>query len=243
MSTFFVTGTDTDAGKTLVTSALLYQARTQGLGSLGLKPIASGCEETPEGLRNADALALQAQSYPTVDYATVNRWAFAPAIAPHIAAAEVGVPLTTAEVVEHLETRLTTRKEARLDSLTLIEGAGGWYVPLNAQESLADVVKQLALPVVLVVGLKLGCLNHALLSARAIHADGLHLAGWVGSAVDGDFAAHSTRFTTTLTRLHSSLNAPCLGVVPHLAAPNAATASAYLSVAPLLSAPPQRRAP
>lgn len=235
MSTYFVTGTDTDAGKTLATSALLYAARAQGLGTLGLKPVASGSDATPDGLRNRDALALQAQSAPSVSYATVNPWAFAPAIAPHLAASEAGDPLSLDALVNTLSTTLEQHPRA----LTLIEGAGGWRVPLNAHEDFCDIPRAMNLPVILVVGLKLGCLNHARLTAEAVVADGLPLAGWIGSVVDPAFAADPTRYAANLAVLEHRLPAPCLGTLPFLDTPSAATAHRYLSLAPLLTLEPQ----
>ena len=228
MNVWFVTGTDTDAGKTLVTSGLLYTARQQQLSTLGLKPIASGSQATPEGLQNSDALALQHQSVPPVDYATVNPIAFAPAIAPHLAALEAGQPLEISTIVSLRETLSQTPRD-----ITLIEGAGGWRVPLNEQEDFADLAMALELPVILVVGLKLGCLNHARLTAEAIRADGLVLAGWAGSVVDPAFAADTARFEANIAHLNAKLTAPCLGIIPHLDAPSAATAAPYLSLEPL----------
>lgn len=229
MNAYFVTGTNTDAGKTLATSALLCAARRQGLSTLGLKPVASGSNATPQGLRNADALALQAQSAPAIGYETVNPYAFAPAIAPHLAAMEAGCTLG----VEALAKKIAHTLADTLRDLCLIEGAGGWRVPLNESEDFADLAARLDLPVILTVGLTLGCLNHARLTAEAIAADGLTLAGWVGSAVDADFAADTPRFSANLALLERKLGAPCLGVIPHLDFPGAETAADYLSLSRL----------
>ncbi|MGP9767335.1 dethiobiotin synthase [Halomonas sp. AOP13-D3-9] len=229
MNVWFVTGTDTDAGKTLVTSGLLHAARQRQLSTLGLKPVASGSEQTSEGLRNDDAVALQQQSVPPVAYATINPIAFAPAIAPHLAALEAGQPLEVSAIVSLLRETLSQTPR----DITLIEGAGGWRVPLNAQEDFADLAIALELPVILVVGLKLGCLNHARLTAEAIRADGLALAGWVGSVVDSAFATNAARFEANIAHLNAKLEAPCLGIIPHLDAPSAATAAPYLSLEPL----------
>lgn len=229
MSVYFVTGTDTDAGKTLATSALLYAAKRQQLSTVGLKPIASGSQATSDGLRNSDALALQTQSVPPVAYTTVNSITFEPAIAPHLAAIEAGQPLNISVITDIL--RETLNHTPR--DLTLIEGAGGWRVPLNEREDFCDIPRALRLPVILVVGLKLGCLNHAQLTAEAIIADGLTLAGWVGSVVDPAFDADSARFEANIAHLNAKLAAPCLGVIPHLDAPSAAAAHPYLSLEPL----------
>ncbi|TDR54950.1 dethiobiotin synthetase [Halomonas ventosae] len=234
MSAYFVTGTDTDAGKTLVTSGLLALARRRGLTTLGLKPVASGCEATPQGLRNADALALQAQSRPPLPYATLNPFAFAPAIAPHLAARRAGVTLTLDELVDQARPMLAEQRD-----LTLVEGAGGWRVPLNETDDLSALAVQLELPVLLVVGLRLGCISHARLTCDAIRADGLRLAGWVGNLVDPglsfDAAADDALYRDNLATLAHHLPAPCLGVVPRLAAESPAamaTAAAHYLILP-----------
>lgn len=229
MNAYFVTGTNTDAGKTLAASALLCAARQQGLSTLGLKPVASGSDATPEGLRNADALALLAQSAPAVSYETVNPYAFAPAIAPHLAAMEAGCTLG----VDGLATTIEQTFSHHSRDFYLIEGAGGWRVPLNEGEDFADLAARLNTPVILTVGLTLGCLNHARLTAEAIAADGLPLAGWVGSATDAAFAADAPRFRANLELLEARLGAPCLGVIPHLDAPSAEAAARYLSLSRL----------
>ncbi|MGC3872285.1 dethiobiotin synthase [Halomonas sp. GXIMD04776] len=213
MTTFFVTGTGTDVGKTLVACALLARARSLGLTTLGLKPVASGCHATPQGLRNVDALALQAQSHPGLAYAHINPVAFVPPIAPHLAARQAGQDVTLDILTRALSPGLAEPRD-----LTLIEGAGGWRVPLNDQEDLAGLATRLALPVILVVGLELGCLNQARLTTEAIRADGLPLAGWVGNLLDADFAADEAIYRANLATLDRHLPGPCLGVVPRLAA-------------------------
>lgn len=213
MSAFFVTGTDTDAGKTLITSGLLALARRHGLTTLGLKPVASGCESTAEGLRNADALALQTQTRPALPYTTLNPFAFAPAIAPHLAARRAGVTLALDDLADHARPLLAEQRD-----LTLVEGAGGWRVPLNESEDLSGMAVRLGLPVIMVVGLRLGGISHARLTAEAIAADGLHLAGWVGCQVDPAFAADEAIYRDNLATLGATLPGPCLGVVPRLPA-------------------------
>ncbi|WP_416137287.1 dethiobiotin synthase [Halomonas sp. HK25] len=229
MPAYFVTGTDTDAGKTLASAGLLACARRAGLTTLGLKPIASGSEATPEGLRNADALALQAQSVPATDYATTNPFAFAPAIAPHLAARRAGAELRLADLTNWLRPLLAHPRD-----LTLVEGAGGWRVPLNDEEDLAGLALEMDLPVLLVVGLRLGCLSHARLTAEAVHADGLRLAGWIGSVVDPAFAEDDALYRDNLVTLVRTLPFPCLGVIPRLpaGAPRrmAAAAADYLKL-------------
>lgn len=211
MQRYFITGTDTDAGKTLIASALLARARQDGLTTLGLKPVASGCENTGDGLRNADALSLMAHTSPATDYDTVNPFAFEPAIAPHLAAQRAGCALDLVQLEHALAPALAEPRD-----LVLVEGAGGWRVPLNDNENLAELASHLRLPVVLVVGLKLGCLNHAQLTAEAIQADGLGLAGWVGNLLDPDFAEDDALYRANLAHLTRVIPAPCLGVVPRL---------------------------
>lgn len=210
---FFITGTDTDAGKTTVAAGLLHAARCAGLSTAAVKPVASGCEPTAAGLRNADALALLAECSLPLDYAQVNPQAFLPAIAPHLAAREAGVVLDAAQLAGQVRGVLALQAD-----FTLVEGAGGWRVPLSDEQMLSDLPKALGLPVILVVGVRLGCINHALLSAEAIRADGLILAGWVANVI----APETSRLEENLATLARLLPAPCLGQVPHLPAPSAA---------------------
>jgi dethiobiotin synthetase len=216
---FFVTGTDTGVGKTLVTAALLRRLRESGVTVAGMKPIAAGSVAGPEGPANDDALLLQAESTVRHPYATVNPFLFEPAIAPHIAAAEAGVVIDTA-VIAVAHARLAARAD-----VVLAEGAGGFLVPLDAHRSCAEIPALLGMDVILVVGLRLGCLNHALLTSEAIAARGLALAGWVGNHVDPGFA----RFDANVATLEARIPAPCLGIVPHMARPDVAAASAALS--------------
>lgn len=203
---WFVTGTDTGVGKTLVSGALLRALRHQGRRVAGMKPVASGCITTDAGLRNEDALILSRESSERFPYELVNPYAFAPAIAPHVAAAEAGVQIDlTLLTARHAELA------ARVDRI-VVEGAGGWRVPIDDTYTLADLAIRLGHPVVLVVGLRLGCLNHALLSAEAILACGLRFAGWVGNAVDPDFARPEQNIAT----LEQRLPGPCLGLIPRL---------------------------
>ncbi|MCW4151057.1 dethiobiotin synthase [Halomonas sp. 18H] len=211
MGAYFVTGTDTDAGKTMVASGLLALARQRDMSTLGLKPVASGCDKAPAGLRNIDALTLGEQSRPQVPYETINPYAYEPAIAPHLAARRAGRVPTLNHLVAATAEPLAWQRD-----LTLIEGAGGWRVPLNQHEDLAGLAVRLRLPVILVIGLKLGCLNHARLSAEAICADGLRLAGWAGNLIDPDFAVDEHDYQANLATLGQTLQAPCLGLIPRL---------------------------
>lgn len=210
---YFVTGTDTEIGKTTIAAGLLHAARLRGLSTAAAKPVASGCQRTPQGLRNDDALALLAQCSLPLRYEEVNPLAFEPAIAPHLAAREVGVELTVASLASPVRAIL-----ARNADFSLVEGAGGWRVPLVGRESLSDLAQALAIPVVLVVGVRLGCINHAVLTAEAIERDGLELAGWVANIVD----PQTSRLEENLATLGERLPAPCLGRVPYLADASAA---------------------
>lgn len=207
MPAFFVTGTDTEIGKTTIAAGLLHAARSAGLSTAAAKPVASGCEPTAQGLRNGDALVLLGQCSLALAYEQVNPLAFAPAIAPHLAAREAGVELSAARLHEAVREVLALQAD-----FTLVEGAGGWRVPLLGRENLSDLARLLALPVVLVVGVRLGCINHALLSAEAILGDGLALAGWVANVVD----PATSRLEENLATLAERLPAPCLGRVPRL---------------------------
>lgn len=216
---YFIAGTDTDVGKTTVASGLLYAARLSGLSTVAGKPVASGCVVAPDGLRNADALALMAQCSPELRYDEVNPFAFEPAIAPHLAAREAGVALTVQALLEPMRLLL-----ARNADFTLIEGAGGWRVPLADQENMSDLAVALQLPVILVVGVRLGCINHALLTAEAIAGDGLQLAGWVANIVD----PKTSRLEENLATLAERLPAPCLGRVPRMKKPSADAVAEHL---------------
>lgn len=195
--TLFVTGTDTDAGKTYVASALLRRLRQDGLKVCGYKPVASGCLETPDGWRSEDALALIAASGSRAAYDEVNPYAFGPAIAPHLAAAEQGQVIVPARLVE-AHARL-----AASHSVVIAEGAGGWLTPLGPDLLLGDWVAAQGWPVLLVVELRLGCLNHALLSAEAIRRR-TRLAGWVGNLRNPDLP----RLQGNLETLEKHLGAP-----------------------------------
>ncbi len=218
---FFIAGTDTDVGKTLIATGILAAANEQGLSTVAIKPIAAGCEETAAGLRNEDALLLQQAMSLELPYEQVNPVALKPAIAPHIAAQQVGKRLVVSQLAGYCRGVLMQRAD-----LAVIEGAGGWRVPLNQVETLAGLAKELNLPVILVVGVKLGCINHALLTAEAIANDGLPLAGWVANRLDADMPCYEENILT----LKSLIRAPCLGEVPVLETPTAAAVSPYLSL-------------
>lgn len=204
---YFVTGTDTEIGKTFVAAALLELARARGLHCAALKPVAAGCEIVDGKPVNDDALQLIAASGTDLDYRTVNPIALEPAVAPHIAAAQAGITLSAGDLSRHCLDALTDDIE-----FAIVEGAGGWFVPLNAAETLADVCLGIGARPILVVGMKLGCLNHALLTAHAIAKAGGELAGWVANCPTPAMAA----FRENVSTLRERLRAPCLGIIPYL---------------------------
>lgn len=210
MKTYFIAGTDTDVGKTLVTCALLHKVQESGNTCIGLKPVAAGCEDTPDGLQNEDAVAIIGAMSESLPYQQVNPVALPEPMSPHIAAARAGRRPTVAQL-EGL-TRGALMKKA---DFAFIEGAGGWRVPLNQRETVADLAKALNKPVILVVGMRLGCLNHALLTAEAIRRDGLEIAGWIANQLDTDMLGYDENIET----LKRMLPAPCLGHIPRLNSP------------------------
>lgn len=215
---WFLTGTDTEVGKTVASSALLQAAKRAGLRTAGYKPVASGSEMTPDGIRNGDALALQRHSSLTLSYEEVNPLVFMEPTSPHIVSADTGQPIEFA--------RLSSGLQALRDKAdwVLVEGAGGWYTPLSEQQTYADWVRQEQLPVILVVGIKLGCINHALLSAEAIRNAGLPLAGWIANDIQPPGRRHQEYMAT----LQQRLPAPLLGEIPFLEQIDDAALGGYL---------------
>jgi dethiobiotin synthetase len=201
----FVTGTDTDCGKTEVALALVRGLRERGIRAAGFKPVAAGADWRDGKLQNADALALKAVGAGEFPYPTINPYCFEPAVAPHLAAAEAGVGIDVDTVVSACAT-LTSACD-----FVVAEGAGGWRVPLAQGLDMQGLALALGFPVVLVVGLRLGCLNHALLSEQAIRASGAPLLGWIGSQVDPAMA----RLNGNTETLIAQLSVPCLGILPH----------------------------
>lgn len=214
----YVTGTDTGVGKSLASAALLHALRARGQRAVGMKPVASGCERTADGWRNEDALLLQAASDPRPIYADVNPYALPSPTAPQLAAREAGITVD----IEPLQAACT-RLAAAADTV-VVEGVGGWMAPLADGLDQAALARALGAEVVLVVGLRLGCLSHARLTARAVEADGLRLVGWIGSGVDP--VPHRQQEYVELLR--NALPVPCLGVIPHMATPDPVRAAAYL---------------
>lgn len=223
---FFITGTDTEVGKTTIAAGLLAAANRRGLSTAAIKPIASGCERTPDGLRNADALLLQQTMSLPLSYDEINPIALEPAIAPHLAAEQAGVRVGAMQLAGICRGVLMQRAD-----LTLVEGAGGWRVPLNSRELLSQLPKNLGLPVIMVVGMRLGCINHALLTAEAIARDGLLLTGWIANSLSPDMPYLAENIAT----IKAYLRAPCLGEAPYLPKPSPEAIADYLDCAPLIS--------
>lgn len=214
----FVTGTDTEVGKTAASCALLIAAREAGLSTAAIKPVAAGCDDDGH---NEDALALMECMTADLGYEQVNPVALPEAIAPHLAAEHAGRRLRTGQLAG-----LCRGVMASGADFVLIEGAGGWRVPIGPRDTLADLARELQAPVVLVVGMRLGCINHALLTAEAVLRDGLELAGWVANQPGEAMACHAENLDT-LQRL---LPAPLLGEIPHLAPWSAQQASQHIDI-------------
>jgi len=223
--TFFIAGTDTEVGKTLISTGLLAKAAELNKRTVGLKPVAAGCEETADGWRNEDALALQQAMTEDLDYEQINPVALREAIAPHLAAAHEGKQLNASRLMGFCRGVMMLPSD-----FVIVEGAGGWRVPLNPRETLAHLAIELNAPVILVVGMKLGCINHALLTAEAVRRDGLPLAGWVANRVEPEMSCYEENVAT----LRSLIGAPLLGEVPHLSDVSPESVAQHLSLDPLM---------
>lgn len=194
---YFVTGTDTDAGKTYITAGLLKLFKKQGLSTLGIKPI-SAASQDPFFLQEAATVKLAMDM--------INPICLKIPAAPHIEASKTGLNLSVNNIIEKLKPVLETQVD-----IILMEGVGGWYVPISLNQTMADVVKKLNLEVIVVVGMKLGCLNHALLTTRAILNDGLKIKGWVANCIDPNMGFLNENIETLMHKIP----APFLGKVPH----------------------------
>ncbi|MCB1736222.1 MAG: dethiobiotin synthase [Gammaproteobacteria bacterium] len=220
MKGLFITGTDTDIGKTRITEALIYAFVSRGERVAGLKPIAAGCQRTPVGLRNDDALAMMRQANVELPYETVNPYAFEPPIAPHIAAAEAGIEMDP-DVIQGVVQAVGEQADR-----VIVEGVGGWQVPIDDFVNTADLAELLGLPVIMVVGLRVGALNHALLTAEAIYARGVPIGGWLVNVVDPEM----TRIDENIETLQRQIAFPYLGRVPWLTHPSAEEIATYLDI-------------
>jgi dethiobiotin synthetase len=221
----YVTGTDTGVGKTIASAALLHALGARGLQAVGMKPVASGCSSTVDGWRNDDALVLLEASDPPPRYEDVNPYALPAATAPELAAREIGLEVALQPIVD------AYRRLAAKAGVVVVEGVGGWAAPLSARLDQRDLVRALGLPVIMVVGLRLGCINHARLTADAIVADGARLAGWIGNDVDPGLAQADAYFEL----LRPRIAAPCLGRLPFSPDPLPSRLSAALDCEPLMA--------
>ncbi|MFC1748204.1 dethiobiotin synthase [Pseudomonadota bacterium] len=217
---YFITGTDTDVGKTCISLGFV-ELLIQSKKAVGvMKPISAGCEKTKAGLRNSDALMLQQKSNIETDYNTINPYAFEPAIAPHLAAREAETHIEIETILKHYRTIQSQ------SSCVIVEGAGGWMVPLNDFQTMADLAKLMELPIILVVGMRLGCLSHALLTIDAIRHHKLPLAGWVANHIDPEMSRPKENLQTLL----EMIDAPLLGRVPYLKKQERHTITKYLKL-------------
>lgn len=214
---FFVTGTDTGVGKTLVSCALLRGYAAAGARVIGMKPVAAGCAE---GEIHEDVRQLRAASNVAATLGQVNPYCFVPAVAPHLAAQHVGVIIRFERIVQ------SYRELAALADQVIVEGAGGFVVPLNDKQTSADLAVELGLPIILVVGMRLGCLNHAMLTVEAIKSRGLILAGWIANMLDTEM----TMAEANVRALQQRIKAPLLGVLPHVLTPEERAAAFPLNL-------------
>ena len=221
MAGYFITGTDTDVGKTRIALAFMHALQAQGKTVAGMKPVSAGCLETATGLRNEDAILLMHASSVALPYEIINPYAFKPAIAPHIAAQLSGVSID----IPHIQQ--CYKQIASQVDIVIVEGAGGWLVPINDTQTMADAAASLNLPVILVVGIRLGCLNHALLSAECIRAKELTLAAWVANCINPAMECAIENISTLTKRL----SAPLLGTVPYNKSMNPHVEHDYLDMA------------
>jgi dethiobiotin synthetase len=223
---FFVTGTDTDVGKTLAVCAMLRAAAAAGHSVVGMKPLAAGGTQTEEGLRNDDALQLLEASTLKLSYDEINPICLPEPASPHIAAELAQRKVRIDRLAGFCQGVLSLRA-----NLTLLEGAGGWRVPVNEREFVSDLAKQLRLPVIIVVGMRLGCLNHAMLTGETIARDGLRIAGWIANRID----PHMEHYQRNLDTLREGFPAPLLGEIPWLGGADPATQAArYIALDQLL---------
>ncbi|PHS72398.1 MAG: dethiobiotin synthase [Cycloclasticus sp.] len=202
---FFITGTDTGVGKTYVASQLIKAYRKQGVRVSGFKPVASGGVWLNDQLVNEDALSMMREASVSMSYTDVNPYCFEPAIAPHLAAEQARVDINFEKIQSHY------RKHVSEVDIVIVEGAGGWKVPLNEELSFDEIPLVLEVPVILVVGLKLGCINHALLTEEAILNSGCRLVGWIGNSISADFEVQNDNSLTLSKRMKS----PCIGFFEH----------------------------
>jgi dethiobiotin synthetase len=221
---FFITGTDTGIGKTTIALGLMAALQQKGLRVAAMKPVSAGCEQTDHGLRHDDAVRLSQQASIDIPYDTINPYAFAEPIAPHIAAHNQGIRMDIDTVVQAYQ------QIAEKADVVIVEGAGGWLVPFNEQYTMADLAVALGLPIITVVGMRLGCLNQALLTKESIQAHGLTASAWVANTISEPMPYQEEN----LQSLTQRLSQPCLGTIPFVASINAETIAAQLGISSLL---------
>jgi dethiobiotin synthetase len=224
INALFIAGTDTDVGKTVASKAILQAIANKGFTTVGYKPVAAGCERTEQGLRNSDALHLMKVATQEMPYDDVNPYALELPASPHIAAKHENLTIdykVLSDKLAYLKTKADT---------VLIEGAGGWRVPVSDTDCLSSWVKQEKLPVVLVVGVKLGCLSHALLTAESIEADGLTIVGWVANRINPG----TEHYAEIIEVLESRIRAPKLGEIPYIPSAKRTELGKYINLEPLM---------
>ena len=205
--TYFIIGTDTEIGKTYVSVKLLNQLNQLGFRTIGLKPLATGGIKTSQGLRNDDALKLQKAASLKLPYKMINPFIFEPPIAPHLAAKKIGKLIRAIDLIQHCQNVISHFDH----DYTLIEGIGGWLTPLNNNEALADWVANLNVPVILVIGIKLGCLNHSLLTWQSLQVHKITVAGWIANCIDPNVLAEQENIET----LKHWIKVPFLAKIPY----------------------------
>jgi len=225
INAFFIAGTDTEVGKTVVSKAILQALAAHGLSTIGYKPVAAGCKETENGRRNSDALHLQEAATMDIPYGDINPYTLIKPTSPHIAAKYENV------TIEHtvLSDKLATHKQAA--DVVLVEGAGGWRVPLSDTDYFSTWVKEEKLPVILVVGIKLGCLSHAMLSVEAINNDGLKIIGWAANRINPG----TENYTDIIAMLEDKIPAPKLGEIPYVPSVKRKNIGKYMDVSPIIN--------
>lgn len=224
INALFIAGTDTDVGKTVASKAILQAIASKGFTTIGYKPVAAGCERTEQGFRNSDALHLMQVATQEMPYEDVNPYALELPASPHIAAKHENVTIdykVLSDKLEYLKTKADT---------VLVEGSGGWRVPVSDTDCLSSWVKKEKLPVVLVVGVKLGCLSHAILTAESIEADGLNIVGWVANRVNPG----TEHYAEIIKVLESRIRAPKLGEIPYVPSAKRRELGKYINLEPLM---------
>ncbi len=201
---FFITGTDTNVGKTWATIALMRHFKNQGYSVIGMKPVAAGCEWQDGVLKNQDALLMQENASLAIDYQMINPYAFEMPVSPHLAAA--GKNSVQLNVIEKTFDELKEKSD-----VIVVEGAGGWLAPLSFNYDIADLAKTLHLPVILVIAIRLGCINHARLTFQAIQAEKVVCAGWLAMIVDPKMPMK----TENIAMIKGKISAPLIGVLPY----------------------------